>query len=274
MYLGGKYTFNLLSQNEISKHLIITMFKFLLGILLIFTSVTSGFSQGTISEDPLNIFLISATYSFQVPEGDLLKRFGASHSVGPALYFKTKQNFFTGFEYNFIFGNVVKDDPLTELKAQKGYVINGSGEFEVINYLERGFLTQMKFGKIFNWVGPNINSGIVLAVGGGLIQHKIYFHENTGNVFQLSGDYKKGYDRLTNGFSLSESLGYLNLSNNRLINFMIFFEAVQGFTKCRRDWDFKTNSKLDENRLDLIYSVRVVWSFPIYKRAPEKYYFN
>jgi hypothetical protein len=109
-------------------------------------------------------------------------------------------------------------------------------------------------------------------IGAGLLQHKIRIEVQDNNVPQLDGDYRKGYDRLTNGLALTEFVGYLHCGNNRLINFFAGIELTQAFTKSRRDWDFSTMRKDDSNRMDLLFGIKVGWFFPMYKHAATAYY--
>jgi hypothetical protein len=90
---------------------------------------------------------------------------------------------------------------------------------------------------------------------------------------QLAGDLKKGYDRLTNGPSVSEYFGYTYLSNNRLLNFFVGLECSQAFTKDRRIWDYQMMKPDDSQRLDLLYGLRAGWILPLYKRVPKAYYY-
>ena len=97
----------------------------------------------------------------------------------------------------------------------------------------------------------------------GVLQHKIRIEDRTGGLPQLVGDYKKGYDRMTNGLALTEFIGYQHFSNDGRINFYVGFEFTQGFTKNRRSWDFLTQQRMDNNRLDLLNGLRIGWTLPI-----------
>ena len=62
------------------------------------------------------------------------------------------------------------------------------------------------------------------------------------------------------------------LNNKGTINFYFGFEFIQGFTQNRRDFNFDTMEKDDKKRNDFLNSFKVGWIFPLYKRAPQKYY--
>jgi hypothetical protein len=91
---------------------------------------------------------------------------------------------------------------------------------------------------------------------------------------QITGDYAKGYDRLTAGFNLNQFIGYYFMSKSRVLNFYAGFEFYQAFTKSRRDYIFDLMQKDESNHFDLFYGIKVGWMIPIYNRAPDKYYYN
>ena len=95
--------------------------------------------------------------------------------------------------------------------------------------------------------------------------------ENTAP--QLSGDYEKGYDRLTAGFTLSQFVGYQNLSNRRISNYYIGIELTEGFTRSMRDYDFDRMAPDSQSRLDLMIGIKAGWILPLYGRAPKDYYY-
>lgn len=230
-------------------------------------------AQGNIRDSSLRIILTGVNYSFEKPQEHLAQRFGQNHSLGPLISYKSSSGWLFGIEYNFLFGSRVKIDPLQNLQADNGHLINGKGEFEPVNYHERGTLALFKAGKLFPILNPNPNSGFFFQLGTGFLQHKIKYQYHSNSLYQLKEAYLKGYDRLTNGWATSQSLGYLFLSNKRLVNFSIALEAIQAFTQNRRSWNFDTMEKDDRNRFDLLFGIKFSWIFPIYRKAPEEYYY-
>lgn len=240
--------------------------------LMIGSSPAKG--QVDIQDSTIKVFMISANYSLEQPDGDLGNRFGLSSFLGPAFGLKTDKNWLFSAEFDLMFGNTVKQNPASIIETKKGRVINGQGTIEPLVKRQRGFRSEVRAGKVFPILGPNPNSGIFVQAGAGFLQHRIDYKQQSGAVNQLKGDYENGYDRLTNGFLLSETLGYLNLSDSRLINFTIAFQFSQAFTKNRRDWNFDKRSPLNEQRLDLLYGIRVEWTFPLYNQASEGFYYK
>ena len=100
-------------------------------------------------------------------------------------------------------------------------------------------------------------------MGVGIFQHKIRVQEDPNSFVPIiAGEYKKGWDRLSNGLALRQFVGYQHLSLNGLVNFYAGFEFMQAFTQNRRVQDFKLMTKLDEKRFDLMYGIKVGWTLP------------
>ena len=213
-----------------------------------------------------------ASYGYQLNGGDLVRRFGNNSAVALNLEFKTKKYWIFGINGSYIFGKDVKESLFDNISTSNGGIINGNGEFADVRLFERGFTTSLTFGRMFSFKRPNPNSGIVFNFGVGFIQHKIRIETIGNNAPQLSKEYKKGYDRLTNGLLLSQNLGYLYLSNNRRVNFYFGFECMEGFTQSRRSFDYDLMKQDTQKRLDILYGAKIAWILPLYKRTPQEFY--
>ncbi|MCX6312657.1 MAG: hypothetical protein NT084_13605 [Bacteroidetes bacterium] len=221
-------------------------------------------------------FSLSLGFAYQIPGGDLQKRFGPNSSSGASLFYKTKQNVFFGFQWSYLFGTELRgENPLDSISTSTGFVIDREGKFADIRMFERGFSLGLSCGKIFNsFLSPNKNSGILLTGGVGYLQHKIKIYDNGARAPQLTKEYLKGYDRLTSGISTSEFIGYWFMSKNRYVSFYGGFEFIQGFTKSRRSWDYNLMRPDTENRIDLLSGLRIGWVIPLYrKNVSNKYYY-
>jgi hypothetical protein len=256
-------------------HYFLSMIKKLL-VLLVFSALLtfSGHSQVSIKDSSIFTTVFYATYSYQFPGGDLAQLFGSNSSIGGGLMFKTKTNWLVGAEGNFLFGGTVKnsDSLLKNISTPDGFVIDANGYYADILYSERGYSIYFKFGKIFPVFKSNPNSGITILTGLGYIQNKIRIHNPGNTAYQLSGDYKKGYDRLNSGFAVNGSLGYTYFSDNRLLNLYAGFEFIQSWTKNKREYFFDTGKKENINYSSQFYGIKVVWMIPVYKRTPKEYY--
>ncbi|HNP48057.1 MAG TPA: hypothetical protein PKL85_04425 [Bacteroidia bacterium] len=235
----------------------------------------SSIGQSSLRDSSINLSMIGATFAYQYPGGDMADRFGNNFNVGGVFQVKLKSNFVFGFDGNFLFNEHVRENGILDsLRDSDGHFINAQGQFASIALVERGFKFELKAGKIFPVIGPNKNSGLLATVGAGILQHKIRFETKGGSYPSIEGDYAKGYDRLTNGLSVTEFLGYINFGNKRLVNFYGGLEFTQAFTQSRRDFDFDLQKKDTRKRIDLLFGFRVAWIIPIYKRAPRAYYFD
>jgi len=248
--------------------------KYLLILLSSLFSLTAV-AQNNVKDTKQNIMGVSGNFSYEIPGGDLASRFGYNGNVGCGFFTKTKNNFLFTVEGGYIFGNKIKDDSLFHLiKTHDDYIIDGDGMYADVRTYERGFVLWGKAGKVFPVLKDNPNSGLLILVGGGFMQHKIRI-ENPGNtVPQLKGNYRKGYDKLSNGPALSQFIGYIHFSDNRLYNFRAGLEFTQAFTQSRRNYDLDLMAKDTKKRIDLLYGFKIAWIVPFNRRKPAEFYYN
>lgn len=218
--------------------------------------------------------LVSIHVGGQIPGGDMADRFGANLNAGGSFMLKTKKNWLVGIESNYMFGRNVKEDVLLQLKTANGSIIDNEGYPADIRITERGLGIHLTFGRVFKVFSANPNSGLMVTVGGGYLQHKINLYDAQQKIAAINGDFKHGYDRLSNGFSASQFVGYLFLSESKLLNFYFGVETYQGFTKSVRKLNYDTGMADTKQRLDLLYGLRFGWIVPLYKKRPNDYYYN
>lgn len=234
-----------------------------------------GLSKAQLADSCINIWQVDAHYAFQLPGGDLAKKYGVNSSIGIGITYKTRQNLMLGGEISYLFGNDIRRDStiLDGLRSANGEIINEYGEYAKIICSERGFYAGLNAGYVFSLGKPNSNSGIIFQLGGGLLQHHIRIENKDNNAPQVLGDYKKGYDRLTNGFAAKTFIGYQYLDSKRRFNFYAGFEFYQAWTKNRREYNFDTMSRDNNLYHDYLYSFKAGWILPIYYRTPDKFYY-
>ncbi len=211
-------------------------------------------------------FLLGFSYGIQWPGTDLADRFGQHFSAGLSTEWITeKKDYIFGLDGQFIFGQKVKTDVLAPLRTAEGYIYGNDKSIADIQLRQRGFYVGGKIGKMLFSAADNPRAGLKLTLGLGFLQHKIRIQDDPSRVVpQLSGDYKKGYDRLTNGLALHQFIGYQKLATDQGINFFIGIESIQAFTESRRSFNFDTQSSEPENRFDLSFGVRAGWILPFY----------
>lgn len=250
-------------------------FRYLI-IVLFLSGIFRAQSQVSISDSSITVPIIGFSYSLQLPGGDIAKRFGINSAIGADFKIKTSSNWIIGADFNFIFGSKIKnsDSVMRRIRTNTGEIITTDGSFASWQMFERGFYTGLKVGKLFPAFGPNPNSGILIMGSVGYIQHKIRIEIENNNVQQLSGDYKRGYDRLTGGFAISQFVGYLYVGNSKVLNFYAGFEFVQAWTKDLRNYNFDDMKYTDNRYFDLLSGFKIGWFIPLHKRAPREFYYN
>jgi len=232
------------------------------------------FAQVNIRDSSIFVPMIYATYTYQVPGGDLANQFGGNSAIGGGIKFKTKSNWVIGAEGNYMFGGTVKDEDslLLPVSTPEGLIIDANGYYADVVFYERGYNFSGQFGKIIPLLSPNPNCGFMILAGVGYLQNKIRINNPGNTAPQIYGDYRKGYDRLNSGIFVSGSLGYVFLSNTRLLNFYAGFEFMQAWTHSRRDFDFNTGKVWDASFSSQFYGIKVKWIIPLYRRTPLDYY--
>ncbi|MFN0037505.1 MAG: hypothetical protein ACKVUS_20785 [Saprospiraceae bacterium] len=206
-----------------------------------------------------------------LPAGDLAERFGVNGSLGAGAEFITSQNWVFGLEGAFLFGSKVKEDPLDILRTPEGDIIGNDRAIATLRLQERGMYVGATVGKLLTF--NETRQGLRLTLGGGWAQHRIRVLDDSRTVAQLTGDYKKGYDRLTGGPALQQFVGWQHVGQGRDLSWLAGFEFNQAFTQTRRDWDFSQMKKLEGNRLDLRFGFRVALTLPFYTGNAEDIYY-
>ncbi|MCA0236778.1 MAG: hypothetical protein LCH81_10370 [Bacteroidetes bacterium] len=206
--------------------------------------------------------LLHLLFGYHEPGGDLRDRFGSAFSAGLGSDFLTKNNFILGLEGHFFYGNKVNDDPLANLRTPEGDIIGSDRLLASVVLRQRGLYTGVLVGKLFPVTGKR--SGIRFTLGAGWSRHKIRVQDDNSSVSQLTGDYLKGYDRLTGGIGIQQFIGWQHLGADKRSNWLAGLEFSQAFTNTLRDWDFYEQRKLDQRRTDLRFGVRVAWTLPFY----------
>ena len=257
-------------------HNFATYMKKLLLLLFFAGNLATVKAQFSIADSVINAPLIDMSYAFQIPGGDLSARFGVNSNMGLSVFYKTKKNRLYGIGTSFIFSSNVRETDMIETYQDKDEIPLGlSGLPADIFFYQRGFTLEAKVGQVFSTGIDNPNSGFMVILGAGIMQHNIRIEDDNADIPMMNfRQNKKGYDRMTFGPMLSQFVGYRHLSNRRLINFFAGFEFMQGFTRNVREVQYDIGFTDQSRRLDLLYSIRVGWTLPLYKKAPQEFYFN
>jgi hypothetical protein len=252
------------------------MKRFLFAIIFFFFFCFNqiSFAQVSVKDSSISMSMISFSYGFQIPGGDMRQLFLSNSNVGGSFFYKTKSNWLFGADGYYLFRDTVKGASIFKsIETSDGNIIDGNGIYAEIYLQERGFDISGRVGKLFPIWGPNKNSGIVVMSGPGMLLHKIRIENPDKTAYQINGDYAKGYDRLSDGLSVNEFIGYMYIGNKRMMTFFAGFDFTQAWTKDRRGYNFDMYGPDNALKFDLLSGIRIGWIIPIYRIAPEKYYY-
>ena len=234
----------------------------------------NGISQK--NKDSIIYFpFIRVSVAIQSPQGDFEENYGVNSNIGLSVGWKNNKNKTFELNYNFIHSENVKNTSvLDHLTNNQGWIINQYGEENLYLIYHRGGLISLDIGKIYNVIGPNPNSGIFIKGGIGSMYHKIRIENQENLIPQLKKEYLKYYDRLTVGVLLKQYIGYQNMSNNKLVNFTIGIEIIEGFNKGMRDYQIDLMGPYTEDKFDIYLGIRAGWFFPVLRKNPNEFYYN
>ncbi len=209
-----------------------------------------------------SLWEVNLSYKVATPMGDLALRYGFINGAGLDLYYKSKKNYLIGVNSNLFFGrNVHGVDYVNIFKDKNGYVFSDDGTPVFVSASMRGSEILGTFGKLFPVFTKTPQLALTAQIGVGFLQHKYLF--SAPGAMQFNKVYLRGYDRLSNGFALSQQLGLSNLGLKRLINFNIGIEFTEAFTQNRRYYDYGTGGVDTKKYLDIIAALKCSWVLPI-----------
>ncbi len=242
--------------------------------LFIITLLISQILLGQEPKKEAKSILLSINHSFQIPGGDMKKRFGTNSDLSVSLIHKGSKNYIINLEIGALFGGNVKENNLFDhIDGNNGVLISATGEIPIIRLFERGAHLDINFGKYFPITTQKYESGIIISIGGGYMYHKILIETITTQLPQLTDDLLKGYDRLCGGFLTKQFIGYYYFSNKNNIRFFLGIEAIQGFTKDLREYNYTAQTYNTNHRIDHLIGLKCGFIIPIKKRETGKYYY-
>ena len=211
-----------------------------------------------------NFVAFGIQYGVDLPAGDLADRFGQSYHVTTSLdIYNSRWNGMFGLEGSIQFGNKVKEDVLANIRSATGAILGFNNQPADVFLRRRGFYIGLYANKTFIKSRKNPSSGLNLGIGAGLLQHNIRLQDDTASATQLRGDYSKGYDRLTRGPALKQSLTYLHVGQSRSVNYTIGLSIIEGFTESVRNINFDTQESAAGGRTDIMISLEGKWFIPL-----------
>ena len=268
---------------------------FLLFLLLLLASQAS-WAQLKLGVDTLNCHIIGFSFGTQTPlagsnSGGMTGGSMKELYKGPYLDFaiecdyKFKRDWMVTLDGDLWFG--YNSDNLTQraermgdLFTSQGYLMSWGGYDGVVTLYNRGLSVRPGVARLFHILPKNPNSGLFLKLSGGWFMQKTAYSQdmNESLVPQMDGDYAKLYDHLRNGAILTESIGFLYMSNYiNYINFKVELFASQCWSWSSRPYIIDNvmglNGKDDNRYFDLLVGVKLSWLFPLTGRTAYDYYY-
>lgn len=234
-------------------------------------------AQYDIKKEKISTWMFEVSYAYQFPGMDTKVLYCNNNCIGASVDFKTASNWMFSINGSFISGNkvnITREDLFGDILDNNGEIITGDGIYGSYALFERGGHIQARVAKIFPVLSPNPNCGFFVQGGIGYLFNRLRteFGSYASPPPALAGDYLYGYDKMRGGFAWSGEIGYLFLSNTRVLNFSISIEFNQAFTKPMRKWDFNTG-KDTHSYIDQYIGIRGAIYIPTYKRKPAEYYY-
>ena len=119
-----------------------------ISVVLLF--MFKSYGQLNANDSAVSAFIPYVAYAFQMPGGDVADRYGVNSTLGVGVFYKSKKNLLLSFDFNYIFGDKVKnaDTILWMVETQDGYIIDGNGTYAKYALYERGYSLNFRVGKI------------------------------------------------------------------------------------------------------------------------------
>jgi len=204
--------------------------------------------------------------------GDLKDRYGNNLNFSINSEYITKNNWLINGEFLFLFGDNVKEDVLAPYRTPNGTILGDDNQIADIFLRERGLFLGIGLGKLFPFKEQE-RSGLKLLIHAGILQHNIRFTDERNSVGQIRAGRYIGYDRLSRGFSLKETVSYKHLSKDRRLNFEFALDFIQGFTSEVRAYNFDTGLPSIQSRFDMLIGARIIWNLPFYRGGEDTVYY-
>lgn len=214
------------------------------------------------------------SYNFQLPFGELSKKFGSSSSIGSSYFFETSRNYLYGIEANFLFGDNIKVDNIFDnISTSSQNIINAEGQYANINLMQRGVDSYLFSGYVIH-TKKNTSNGFYIYQGIGYIQHKIFIDTKNQNIPQLNENMKKGYDNFSNGLSTKFSVDYRYYDRNNKFQISIGINYTIASTKIQREYNFNEEIPYPKNRnTDMLLGFKVDVIIPVNRKNTEEFHY-
>ncbi len=214
--------------------------------------------------------IVSLGYGFGSPIDQLKNRYGSFGMLHVATIYRSRK-WEIGPSINYFFGSTVKEDVLSIYRTKEGDLIGSDHQLAQVDLRMRGIFMGITLKKLFKINPSNI---ICLGLQPGWLAHWIRFQDQ-GNTFEpILGSNRYGYDRMSAGLGLTQSLAYRYASPNRLINFEIEIGLTEACTSLRRNLQLDLPLKTFKSSSDGLFFITAKWLIPIFSRKnPDEIYY-
>ncbi|MCK9163052.1 MAG: hypothetical protein WCR29_02105 [Bacteroidales bacterium] len=257
--------------------------KQLIIIAIFLGSIGSVFAQEIgeeiVGQDkPISTPFCTAVGGWTFPDADMADKYQSFMNLNANLGWKTKENFLWMVEFGFGFGSdnaKGKNQILSGIMTNEGdpFVISREGSDAGVVAYNRNLSLVGKVGKVFPLSRKRPNSGIMLTLGLGAIQHQIIYQSTLEVAEQLEGDYAYLYDRQMKGIMVSGFIGYFHMSKKSYTNFYVGLELDQAWTKLTRDYQINYTYSPNKIFQDRMWTLKIGWMFPFFGRDADKIYY-
>ena len=213
-------------------------------------------------------------YTHQLPIGNLAERFGYNSAIGFSFMQEKENNVFYEIQGNYLFSNNVKDTTIFDnITTSTGAIIGADGQYANINLMQRGFDAHLFIGYALHLNEQDL-SGFYFSGGVGFLQHQIFINTKSQNVPQLDEEYKKGYDRLTNGVSTKWEATYRYYNKRGKFQMYAGVNMTLAKTKIQREYLFDTMEYTPNTKSwDKLAGVKVGIIIPIRRKNEEEFHY-
>lgn len=244
------------------------MKKWIYLVVLIFFSQIQAPAQSDMKTNQGFLFVPHVAYN--MAGGDLKDRFRNFASIGLGADYKFKNNIIIGLDYDWFFGDNVKDLGIfSNIGGPSGNIIDENGDFAVIQLNMKGTYATANIGYLINLSQQEPNSGLLLSLGTGIMQHRIDIVSSQVTIPQVNDEYEDGYDQLAYGIATKQYVGYQYLTEKNKYHFRIGVAFNQGFTQGRRTWDYNANKSGLEQRFDSTIAIKFGLVVPVFTKKSE-----
>ena len=183
-------------------------------------------------------------------------------------------NIFYGIQGNYLFSDNVKDTTVFDnITTSTGAIIGGNGQYANVNLMERGFDAHLFIGYALHFNEQNL-SGLYFSGGIGFLQHKIFIDTKNQNTPQLDEDYKKGYDRLTNGISSKWEATYRYYDKSEKFQLYAGLNMTLAYTSIQREYQFDNKRYIPKTKnWDESLGIKVGVIIPVNRKNEEEFHY-